>query len=47
VEAYLASFNLNLSEDLGADDYRARYGLEQTGYRFYRVAVATVNQGAG
>jgi methyltransferase (TIGR00027 family) len=43
VEAFLAPFGLTLKEDLGADDYRARYGLEQTGYRFYRVAVATVD----
>ena len=42
----LGGFGLTLVEDLGADDYRARYwpspGLPWRGYRFYRAALATV-----
>jgi methyltransferase (TIGR00027 family) len=46
VPGYLAPFGLRLLEDLGADDYRARYfGNEATtmrGYSFYRAALAAV-----
>jgi methyltransferase (TIGR00027 family) len=41
--AYLAGFGLVLEQDLGADEYRARYfGAEapRDGYAFYRIAVA-------
>lgn len=45
VASFLARFGLKLVEDLGADDYRARYlppaRGEPKGYRFYRIAVAT------
>ncbi|HEY5925181.1 MAG TPA: class I SAM-dependent methyltransferase [Kofleriaceae bacterium] len=40
--AYLAGFNLALEQDLGADEYRARYfgkDARFTGYAFYRIAV--------
>jgi methyltransferase (TIGR00027 family) len=42
---FLASAGLSLREDLGADEYRARYlpAWENTsGYAFYRVAVAEI-----
>jgi methyltransferase (TIGR00027 family) len=45
LRAYLAGFRLVLEQDLGADEYRARYlgGNEPfAGYAFYRVAVARV-----
>lgn len=44
LRAYLAGFRLILEQDLGADEYRARYlGAEPlAGYAFYRVAVARV-----
>ena len=42
VAEFLAPHGLTLVNDQGADDYRARYGLDQVGYRFYRVAVAKV-----
>lgn len=41
--AYLAGFGLALEQDLGADEYRARYlgaAAHFPGYAFYRVAVA-------
>jgi methyltransferase (TIGR00027 family) len=41
--AYLADFGLTLEQDLGADEYRARYFGGKTrykGYAFYRIAVA-------
>jgi hypothetical protein len=41
----VASSGLKLSEDLGADEYRARYlprDEQGGGYAFYRLAVATV-----
>lgn len=43
--AYVARFGLQLEQDLGADEYRARYlGTDArfTGYAFYRIAVARV-----
>lgn len=43
--AFVMKCGLKLKEDLGADEYRARYlpGWENfRGYAFYRVAVATV-----
>jgi methyltransferase (TIGR00027 family) len=41
--AYLAARGIALVDDLGADDYRARYlGAAGRGYAFYRVAVARV-----
>jgi methyltransferase (TIGR00027 family) len=43
---YLAARGLVLCEDLGADEYRARYlgesGPHQRGYSFYRAALAEV-----
>lgn len=42
---YLAGFGLSLVSDLGADEYRKRYARELgglRGYRFYRLAVASV-----
>jgi methyltransferase (TIGR00027 family) len=42
---YLAGFGLELEQDLGADEYRARYlgaSSRFAGYAFYRVAVARV-----
>jgi methyltransferase (TIGR00027 family) len=41
---YLAGFRLVLEQDLGADEYRARYlGSEPfVGYAYYRIAVARV-----
>jgi methyltransferase (TIGR00027 family) len=42
---YLARFRLILEQDLGADEYRARYlGTTEpfAGYAFYRIAVARV-----
>lgn len=45
VAGFLARFGLELLEDVGADDYRRRYGLaddaRRRGYAFYRLAVAT------
>jgi methyltransferase (TIGR00027 family) len=42
VAGYLEKFGLTLREDLGADQYRLRCGIRQdTGYSFYRAAVAT------
>jgi methyltransferase (TIGR00027 family) len=43
LKAYLAGFRLTLEQDLGADEYRARYLGAQArfkGYAFYRIAVA-------
>ena len=44
IAGFLARFGLQLEEDLGADDYRRRYGVQdeiaQSGYAFYRLAVA-------
>ncbi|HEY5952700.1 MAG TPA: SAM-dependent methyltransferase, partial [Kofleriaceae bacterium] len=43
LRGYLAGFGLTLEQDLGADDYRARYfgnAKRFAGYAFYRVAVA-------
>lgn len=43
--AYLAGFGLALEQDLGADEYRARYfgaNGQFPGYAFYRIAVARV-----
>lgn len=43
--AYLAGFGLALEQDLGADEYRARYfgaTARFAGYAFYRIAVARV-----
>ena len=44
--AYLRARGLTLVEDLGADEYRARYLAGRPdgrrGYAFYRVALATV-----
>jgi methyltransferase (TIGR00027 family) len=44
--AYLAERGFELKEDLGADDYRARYwgpeGRRMNGFGFYRVALAKV-----
>lgn len=46
--AYLAARGLELVDDLGACDYRARYlGDPGRGYAFYRVAVARVGAAAG
>jgi methyltransferase (TIGR00027 family) len=44
LNTYLAGFRLILEQDLGADEYRARYlgTNEFAGYAFYRVAVARV-----
>lgn len=42
VAPLLTRFNLTLREDLGADDYRRRTGLDTTGYAFYRLAIADV-----
>jgi methyltransferase (TIGR00027 family) len=45
LRGYLAGFRLKLEQDLGADEYRARYlGTTEpfAGYAFYRVAVARV-----
>lgn len=44
--AYLRGFDLILEQDLGADEYRARYfgsAARFTGYAFYRVALARVS----
>lgn len=45
VASFLGRFGLRLVEDLGADDFRARYlgprRDEPKGYSFYRIAVAT------
>src|SRR5262249_61954197 len=50
VPGYLAVRGLDLIEDLGAVDYRARYlrgrGREPRGYEFYRIALART-QGHG
>jgi methyltransferase (TIGR00027 family) len=40
VPAHLARFGLRLEEDVGADEYRERYGVSSAGYAFYRVAFA-------
>ena len=42
VASFLSPFGLVLGENLGADDYRARYlpAAEARGYAFYRIAVA-------
>jgi O-methyltransferase involved in polyketide biosynthesis len=43
LESYLAGFALELEQDLGADEYRARYfgaSARFAGYAFYRIAVA-------
>jgi methyltransferase (TIGR00027 family) len=42
LDTYLRRFQLQLKEDLGATEYRARYIPERTekGYEFYRVATA-------
>jgi len=42
VESFLGPFGLALRENLGADEYRARYlpDSEARGYAFYRIAVA-------
>ena len=40
VAPLLSRFDLTLREDLGADDYRHRTGLHDTGYAFYRLAIA-------
>lgn len=43
--AYLAGFGLTLEQDIGADEYRARYfGADAhfAGYAFYRIAVARI-----
>jgi len=39
---YLRQFGLELIEDLGATEYRAKYLAEnnERGYEFYRVAIA-------
>lgn len=46
LEGYLARFGLRLEENLGADEYRARYfeprRVVDRGYAFYRIAVADV-----
>jgi len=39
---YLRPFGLTLVEDLGADEYRTRYGCPDRGYAFYRAALAAV-----
>lgn len=48
VAGFLARFGLHLEEDLGADDYRRRYGIhdevQRPGYAFYRLAVATTGE---
>jgi methyltransferase (TIGR00027 family) len=41
VAAFVAGCGLTLEDDVGADDYRARYlGRADEGYAFYRLAVA-------
>jgi methyltransferase (TIGR00027 family) len=41
--SFVARFGLAIEEDLGANDYRARYGwIGQRGYSFYRVALVRV-----
>jgi methyltransferase (TIGR00027 family) len=40
--SFLSSFGLVLQEDLGADAYRVRYGIDRGGYAFYHVAIAGV-----
>ncbi len=43
VGEFVARFGLTLAEDLGADEYRARYlptAMPDRGYSFYRLAVA-------
>jgi methyltransferase (TIGR00027 family) len=42
IAAFLRERGLRLVEDLGADDYRARYQERGHGYEFYRAAVAEV-----
>ncbi len=47
LHAYLAGFGLILEQDLGADEYRARYfgtSAQLRGYAFYRIAVARVTE---
>jgi methyltransferase (TIGR00027 family) len=39
---FLGRHGLALEQDLGADEYRARYNVGARGYAFYRVAVARV-----
>src|SRR5208337_4716840 len=45
LSSYLLQFDLTLLEDLGADEYRAKYMSDRKkilkGYEFYRVAFAT------
>jgi len=48
VPAYLAARGLRLIEDIGAQEYRARYlpgGASITGYEFYRAALAETGPG--
>lgn len=42
LDSYLCGFRMQLKEDLGAADYRARYIPDrmEKGYEFYRVAIA-------
>jgi len=44
LQVYLAERGLDLTEDVGASEYRARYmgafGRRLKGYEFYRVAFA-------
>jgi O-methyltransferase involved in polyketide biosynthesis len=42
LSSFLATHGLRLEQDLGADEYRARYQVEAPGYAFYRVAIARV-----
>ncbi len=45
LRSYLKGFHLQLEQDLGADEYRARYfGTDAhfSGYAFYRIAVARI-----
>lgn len=40
---FVTKFGLALEQDLGADEYRAKYQVNAPGYAFYRVAIARVN----
>jgi hypothetical protein len=44
VQNYLTQFNIQLLEDAGAKEYRARYmpDRNERGYEFYRVAFGKV-----
>lgn len=45
--AFVGALGLDVEQDLGADDYRARYfgkDAHTTGYAFYRIAVARVRK---